>query len=352
MSPAARCFSSRRPIRNVGQFGAHRMLPPEQAAKRLGGERFRLAGQLRHHQPQVRLGRHPRREALSGEDALFHQLQSAHDPGQRPGGLPGPGEGGFHGRVRFLPHPHGRAGRHRAAGGHLAGDGLHRRFLEAPRLAPPPAQGDPGRRVPLGPRDAQRPGPPRRPGRALVGQLRGGLDWILEPMGITWQDFKKMDYIRGEVRYEKYEREGFSTPTRKFELYSTLLEKWGYDPLPQYREPPESPVSTPELHRDIPLHPDHRRPAAGVLPHRKPPAPLAAGAAPGPDGRDPSGDGRQGGHSRRGLGGHRIAAGKGPAAGQTLRRAWTRGSSPPSTPGGSRKRRTPATAGTSRTSTS
>ena len=31
-------------IRNVGQFGAHRMLPPDQATKRLGGERFRLAG--------------------------------------------------------------------------------------------------------------------------------------------------------------------------------------------------------------------------------------------------------------------------------------------------------------------
>ena len=31
-------------IRNVGQFGAHGMLPEEQRAKRLGGERFRLAG--------------------------------------------------------------------------------------------------------------------------------------------------------------------------------------------------------------------------------------------------------------------------------------------------------------------
>ena len=31
-------------IRNVGQFGAHKMLPHEQAQKRLGGERFRLAG--------------------------------------------------------------------------------------------------------------------------------------------------------------------------------------------------------------------------------------------------------------------------------------------------------------------
>jgi anaerobic selenocysteine-containing dehydrogenase len=78
------------------------------------------------------------------------------------------------------------------------------------------------------------------------------LDWILEPMGITWQEFKEMDYIRGEVAYHKYREKGFSTPTGKFEIYSTLLEKWGYDPLPQYREPPESPSRTPELYRQYP----------------------------------------------------------------------------------------------------
>lgn len=36
------------------------------------------------------------------------------------------------------------------------------------------------------------------------------------------------------------------------ELSSTLLEKWGYDSLPQYREPPESPVSQPRLHERFP----------------------------------------------------------------------------------------------------
>lgn len=82
--------------------------------------------------------------------------------------------------------------------------------------------------------------------------FEGGLDYILEPMGITFQDFKKMDYIRGEVSYRKYEKNGFSTPTGKFELYSTLLEKWGYDPLPQFREPPESPVSKPERVKEFP----------------------------------------------------------------------------------------------------
>ena len=67
-----------------------------------------------------------------------------------------------------------------------------------------------------------------------------------------WQDFKKMDYIRGQVRYRKYQERGFSTPTKKFELYSTLLENWGYDPLPKFREPPESPVSMPERHKRFP----------------------------------------------------------------------------------------------------
>lgn len=80
----------------------------------------------------------------------------------------------------------------------------------------------------------------------------GGLDYILEPMGITFEQFKQMDYIRGEVAYRKYEKNGFSTPTGKFELYSTLLEKWGYDPLPAYHEPPESTRSTPQRLKTYP----------------------------------------------------------------------------------------------------
>jgi anaerobic selenocysteine-containing dehydrogenase len=83
--------------------------------------------------------------------------------------------------------------------------------------------------------------------------FEGGLDYILAPLGISWRDFKQMDYLRGAVRYFKYREKGFSTPTGKFELASTLLEKWGYDPLPRFREPPESPVSTPELNADYPF---------------------------------------------------------------------------------------------------
>jgi thiosulfate reductase / polysulfide reductase chain A len=66
-------------------------------------------------------------------------------------------------------------------------------------------------------------------------------------MGIDFDDLKERGYISVAPRYRKYEQGGFATPTRKVELYSTILEKHGYDPLPGYVEPPESPISSPAL---------------------------------------------------------------------------------------------------------
>lgn len=45
---------------------------------------------------------------------------------------------------------------------------------------------------------------------------------------------------------------GFNTNTGKCELYNTLFDAWGFDPLPYYEEPPESPISTPELFEEYP----------------------------------------------------------------------------------------------------
>jgi anaerobic selenocysteine-containing dehydrogenase len=77
--------------------------------------------------------------------------------------------------------------------------------------------------------------------------LEEALDYMLEPSGLTFEDFREKGYLQGEMKYRKYEDKGFSTPTGKVELYSTVLEKWGYDPLPKYAEIPESPVSRPDL---------------------------------------------------------------------------------------------------------
>ncbi len=48
---------------------------------------------------------------------------------------------------------------------------------------------------------------------------------IFEPTLINFKDYKKV---------------GFATPTGKVELYSTLLEELGFDPLPYYRPSPET----------------------------------------------------------------------------------------------------------------
>lgn len=77
--------------------------------------------------------------------------------------------------------------------------------------------------------------------------VEDALDYLLEPSGLNWETFKEKGYLQGEMVYHKYKERGFSTPTGKVELYSTVLEKWGFDPLPKYTELPESPVSTPEL---------------------------------------------------------------------------------------------------------
>lgn len=77
--------------------------------------------------------------------------------------------------------------------------------------------------------------------------LEDALNYMLEPSGMDFREFKEKGYLKGDMRYRKHEEKGFSTPTGKVELYSTVLEKWGYDPLPQYREIPESPVSRPDL---------------------------------------------------------------------------------------------------------
>ncbi|KXA97449.1 hypothetical protein AKJ39_03295 [candidate division MSBL1 archaeon SCGC-AAA259J03] len=78
--------------------------------------------------------------------------------------------------------------------------------------------------------------------------LEEAYDDRLEPMGKTFKEF--MDENRwssSKKKLKKYKDIGFGTPTGKVELYSTIFEKLGYQPLPEFREPPESPRSKPSL---------------------------------------------------------------------------------------------------------
>ncbi|PWB62964.1 MAG: molybdopterin oxidoreductase [Bradyrhizobiaceae bacterium] len=95
---------------------------------------------------------------------------------------------------------------------------------------------------------------------------RMGLDACTEPvkqvldsqlaaggLGITFDELKQQGFLKVPFRYRKYESDGFRTPTGKIELYATRFEALGYAPLPCYAEPPESPLSTPEVAEAFPL---------------------------------------------------------------------------------------------------
>jgi anaerobic selenocysteine-containing dehydrogenase len=81
----------------------------------------------------------------------------------------------------------------------------------------------------------------------LEGMLKAG------GTGVTFDELKKLGSVTIPFRFRKYEQGGFKTPTGKIELYSTRFESMGYAPLPSYEEPPESPVSRPDLAGSFPL---------------------------------------------------------------------------------------------------
>lgn len=60
-------------------------------------------------------------------------------------------------------------------------------------------------------------------------------------------------YYHKKRAWKKYETESIATPSGKVELYSERLAELGFDPLPTYHEPKESPISQPELAKKYPL---------------------------------------------------------------------------------------------------
>lgn len=82
----------------------------------------------------------------------------------------------------------------------------------------------------------------------------------LKPLGITFEELQEMGVVQKPGKYRKYETgelaggtPGFMTPTHMVELYATMFDAWGEDPLPYYFEPPMSPYSTPEQAEKYPF---------------------------------------------------------------------------------------------------
>ncbi len=82
--------------------------------------------------------------------------------------------------------------------------------------------------------------------------LEGILDYRLELLCLTFEELKNRLAHFPVHEYHKFEKKGFQTPSRKVEFYCKALERLGYDPLPTYEEPPESPREQPALAKDFP----------------------------------------------------------------------------------------------------
>jgi anaerobic selenocysteine-containing dehydrogenase len=239
-------------IRNVGQFGAHKKLPKEQAGKRLGGERFRLAGKFAIINPKCVWDAILEEKPYPVKMLFFISSNPVMTRANAKEVYQALKKVEFMAVSDFFLTPTAElADIVLPAATWLEmdyiGDFWKRHGYILPRrkvVQIDKCRSDHEMLNDLAHRVGQ--------GEYWWDNFEGGLDYILEPMGIKWQDFKKMEHIRGEVKYKKYKEKGFSTPTKKFELYSTLLEKWGYDPLPKFREAPESPVSSPELYKQYP----------------------------------------------------------------------------------------------------
>jgi anaerobic selenocysteine-containing dehydrogenase len=90
----------------------------------------------------------------------------------------------------------------------------------------------------------------------------------LKPSGLSFEELCEKPWVlapkndpSGTCPYDRFEKgqlrpdgkPGFRTPTGKIELYSTVFESYGVDPLPLHKEPVESPLSTPDIYKKYPL---------------------------------------------------------------------------------------------------
>lgn len=91
------------------------------------------------------------------------------------------------------------------------------------------------------------------------------LAFALEGSGFTLEEVRnaggEIQLPTAMMQYRKWEKgllrpdgkPGFDTPSGKFEIASSILAEYGYDPLPVYSEPAEGPLAAPETALTFPL---------------------------------------------------------------------------------------------------
>jgi anaerobic selenocysteine-containing dehydrogenase/ferredoxin len=97
--------------------------------------------------------------------------------------------------------------------------------------------------------------------REVLRTLGGSKEYTLEDLRAAHPDGLGLPIRGGGMKFRKWElgllrrdgKPGFDTPSGKVEFASEVLRENGLEPLPVYREPKQSPISTPELSEKFPL---------------------------------------------------------------------------------------------------
>jgi anaerobic selenocysteine-containing dehydrogenase len=94
------------------------------------------------------------------------------------------------------------------------------------------------------------------------GDIEAAYRYLLRPSDISLDTLRQQPggiQVPLQTRYRKFGElengvpRGFTTPTRKIELYSEMMHEHGYPPLPEYEEPLMSPLSQPDMAKRYPL---------------------------------------------------------------------------------------------------
>ena len=259
-SPGGNAFFVPPPVRTVSEFSRHKDLSPEQRKKRLGGDRYKLASRVAMITPKVAW-----ESILTGEPyPLKAGLLCGTNPVITRANAKEAYEAlkalDFLAVIDFFLTPTAELADIFLPAGtwleqnHVADNWKRHGFILARQKAAEIGECWQDHKIflELG----------KRMGQPWWDTVEDALEYLLEPSGLTWEQFKDKGFLKGTQVYYKYKEKGFSTPTGKVELYSTVLEKWGHDPLPKYTEIPESPVSRPDLAEKYPyiLNPGLRTP--------------------------------------------------------------------------------------------
>lgn len=81
------------------------------------------------------------------------------------------------------------------------------------------------------------------------------VDFFLKPSGLTRHQLE-VEHPEGVFYVDddkKYLYGNYRTPSGKIEIFSETLSENGYDPLPEFVEPSQSPANTPDLAKEYPL---------------------------------------------------------------------------------------------------